>query len=62
MDRLKRPFSLFKTPKKDEPPPDNVPSEKSFRDKVDFFEKTVDSEDRRDAGKCSNNIIYVYIF
>lgn len=50
MDRLKRPFSLLKTSKKDEPPQDKS-TEKSFRDKIDFFQNTVNSEDKRGAGK-----------
>lgn len=51
MDRLKRPFSSLKPAKKDEPSENDVPSEKSFRDKIDFFEQSVESEDKRDAGK-----------
>lgn len=51
MDRPKRPFFSLKTPKKDESPQDNVPSKKSFKDKVDFFEKAKDSDESQDAGK-----------
>lgn len=55
MERPKRPFFSLKTPKKDEPPQDNVPSKKSFKDKVDFFEKANVSEESQDAGKFQNN-------
>jgi len=57
MDRPKRPFFSSKTTKKDESPPqDKVPMKKSFKDKVDFFEKSTDSKDSlQDAGKFRNN-------
>lgn len=44
MDRPKRPLSLKKEDDQSFP-------EKSFRDKVDFFEKATDSEDSLCAGK-----------
>jgi hypothetical protein len=56
MDRPKRPFFSLKTPKKDDPPQDNVPQKKSFKDKVDFFEKTNVSEESQDAGKFLNDL------
>lgn len=60
MDRPKRPFFSLKKPKKDEAPQDRVPPEKSFKDKVDFFEKTTDSEDLHGAGKLQNNYYYLW--
>lgn len=53
MDRPKRPLSL-KTPKKDEAPQEGSSPEKSFKDKVDYFEKVTDSEDSLCAGKSRN--------
>ncbi len=56
MDRPKRPFFSLKTTKKDESSSqDKVPTKKSFKDKVDFFEKSNDSKDSQDAGKFWNN-------
>lgn len=51
MDRPRRPSLSLKKSKKDEDPQDRVFPEKSFRDKVDFFEKATDSEDSQCAGK-----------
>jgi hypothetical protein len=59
MDRPKRPFFSLKTTKKDEPSSqDKVPTKKSFKDKVDFFEKSTDSKDSQDAGKFRINFNY----
>lgn len=58
MDRPKRPLSL-KRPKKDEGPQEGPSPEKSFTDKVHFFEKVTDSEDSLCAGKSQNNYCYL---
>lgn len=60
MDRPKRPFFSLKTPEKGEPKDeDQGPSRKSFKDKINLFEKTAASS--QDAGKFRNNYsIYYY--